>query len=575
MHWTFRAEQNPPPPDNLAEWARQLEISERLACILWQRGLHDKQDMRFFLNPGLRGLVPLDTWPGLFDAAAILGEGLLEGKKLCVWGDYDVDGVTSTALVLDFLSRHGIDASYHIPDRIAEGYGLNAEGVVRLAEEGVSLLLTVDCGISDAQIVAKAKELGMRVVISDHHLPPGELPAADGLVNPRLGECPCPALAGVGVAFLLMAAVNVVFHAAGKEKIDMRPMLDLVALGTLADVVDLNGQNRILVKNGLLKIAEGARIGLAALKTACNYAPTAALSAGQVVFTLAPRINAAGRLGSCDMALELLLTKQRARASELAAELSRLNAERREEEERILEEALAQTREQTAQGRMGLVLYGPCWHPGIIGIVASRVVEQAQRPTVVLSKTNTFLKGSGRSTQQFDIHEAFAMCEDILLGFGGHKMAAGLSLLPEYLPDFRERFDDLVKKTLGDTPVQSECRIDDMLSFAEADFQMLKELELLQPCGMGNAEPVFASPPVVVKNMRGRPGFMLLELKDETSGITLTAKAWRGLADMPLTLKGKRIRIAYTPRIDRYNGAASVELRMKDWKFDPLEKTSL
>ena len=566
MLWTLRSDSAPPLPDDIAGWADRLEISPLLTRLLWQRGLRDFDSMRAFLNPSLRSLASLESWPGLTDAAKLLVSKIGQGRKLCVWGDYDVDGITSTALVLDVLSRHGHEAVSHIPDRLSEGYGLSTEGISRLAEEGVSVLLTVDCGISDIQAVAHAKSLGMTVIISDHHLPGDELPAADALVNPRLAPCPCPALAGVGVAFLLMAAVNARFIEQGSKRVDMREMLDLVALGTLADVVDLNGQNRILVKNGLLKIAEAARVGIAALKAACNFSPTASLGAGQVVFTLAPRINAAGRLGSSQAALELLLTKDRRRAGDLAAELSRLNAERRDEEERILKQAMAQAEEQAAAGCMGLVLHSPDWHPGVIGIVASRVVETLHRPCVVLSSVGSFLKGSARSISGFDLHGAFTSCADILLGYGGHKMAAGLSLLPEQLAAFRSRFDILTASGLGSSPVQAECKIDGDLDFAQADFHLLKELEMLQPFGMGNAEPVFSSPPVRVKAMRGRPGFMLLELEDEQCGLTLTAKAWRQLADMPQALKGRRIRIAFTPRIDRYNGVAAIELRMKDWK---------
>lgn len=537
-----------------------------LARLLWQRGLHGRGEMAFYLNPSLQHLAPLEHWPGLTRAAEILVDALLQGKRLCVWGDYDVDGITSTALVVDFLGKHGFDVMAHIPDRLAEGYGLNSKGISRIAEQGAGVLLTVDCGISDTEAVAHAKELGLTVIVSDHHLPGETLPPADALVNPKLAECPCPDLAGVGVAFLLMAAVNAALARAGRERADVRELLDLVALGTLADVVSLRDQNRILVKNGLLVIARAERPGLAALKAACNFAPVASLGAGQVVFTLAPRINAAGRLGSSSSALELLLTRDRSRAADLASALTKLNCQRREEEERILEEALAQAEAQAKEGRMGLVLHAPGWHPGVIGIVASRVVESLHRPCVVLSLVDNYLKGSGRSIKGFDLHDAFCACSDLFLGFGGHKMAAGLSLAVEKLPEFAARFDAIVAERLGKDPIEAECVIDDDIDFAAVDFYLLKELEMLQPFGMGNPEPVFASPPVRVRNMRPRPGLMLLDLEDESSGRTLTAKGWRQLADLPLSLKGRRIRIAFTPRIDRYNGAASIELRLKDWK---------
>jgi single-stranded-DNA-specific exonuclease len=364
----------------------------------------------------------------------------------------------------------------------------------------------------------------------------------------------------------LIAAVNAYLVKQGRERVDIRCLLDLVALGTLADVSNLAGHNRILVKNGLLLLGEARRPGVAALKASGNLAPNAALGAGQVVFTLAPRINAAGRMGKSEVALRLLLTTDRDEAAACAAELEALNAERRSQEDLILREARDQALRFIKSGAMGLVLYQPDWHMGIIGIVASRLVELLGRPTVVLSSAETGLKGSGRSVPKVDMHALFSQCAPLLLGFGGHSMAAGLSLLPDNLEPFRCRFDELVKASLGPAPTERECRIDGELAFARADFAFLKELEMLQPFGSGNAEPVFASPPVRIRAMRGKPGFLSLDLEDEDSGLRLRATAWRDLADMPPRLKGRRVRIAYSPRIDRYNGAATVELRLKDWK---------
>ncbi|MDR1360496.1 MAG: single-stranded-DNA-specific exonuclease RecJ [Deltaproteobacteria bacterium] len=564
MIWEMVRE--PAPGAEVSAWAARLEISPALAALLWQRGLRDMEAMEAFLNPGLRRLAALEEWPGLDRAAAVLADGLLSGKKLCVWGDYDVDGIAATALVKDFLLQHGFVCSHHIPARLTEGYGLNPDALERLAGEGVGLLLTVDSGIGDVQAVAQARKLGLTVVISDHHLPGETLPPAAAIVNPRLADCPCPDLAGVGVAFLLMAALNAALVKAGRARADLRSLLDLVALGTLADVVDLNGQNRILVKNGLLKIAQGSRVGIAALKNACSFAPAAALDAWQVVFSLAPRLNAAGRLGSSETALELLLTTDRQRAALLAEELSRLNTRRREEEDRILKEAEIQAREQVCAGSAGLVLYAPAWHIGVIGIVASRLVETLGRPVVILTSADDGLKGSARSLAGADLHAIFSRCASLLLSFGGHSMAAGLRLLPDNLEPFRRLFDQMVREARGPAPGEKVCRIDGDLSFAQAGFTFLKELEMLQPFGPGNAEPVFASPPVRIRAMRGRPGFLSLDLEDEDSGLRLRATAWRNLADMPPAMKGRRVRIAYSPRIDRYNGASSVELRIKDWK---------
>ncbi len=554
-------------PDTLPAVAASLEISPDLAALLFRRGLDTAEDMARFLNPRLSGLAPPAAWPGLEEAATLTAQAVLAGRHICIWGDYDVDGITSTALLADFFQRQGIACRTHIPHRLNEGYGLNIPALEALAAEGVDFLITVDSGISDVEAVGRAKELGITVVITDHHLPGEVTPPADAIVNPRSAPCPCPSLAGVGVAFFLAAAVNAQLVESGRPRVDMRDFLDLVALGTLADVVDLGGQNRILVKNGLLKIAQASRVGVAALKSACNLVPTAGLGAGQVVFTLAPRINAAGRLGSAGTALDLMLTRDRAKAATLADELSRLNAERRTEEDRILAEALEQGKAQVAAGASGLVLHGVEWHPGIIGIVASRLVDALHRPTVILSRQGGYLKGSGRSVQGFDLHAAFTASADLLLGYGGHRLAAGLSLEPDNLKPFRERFNALALAGIGGDPEEPECRIDAELPLIKAaDFTFLKELELLQPFGTGNPEPVFSSPPVLVKSIQPRPGFCRLDVQETPTGPVIQAKAWRQAATLPASLKGTRIRLAYTPRIDRYNGAAQVELRVKDWK---------
>ncbi|WP_027181855.1 single-stranded-DNA-specific exonuclease RecJ [Oleidesulfovibrio alaskensis] len=556
-----------PLPGETALWAERLGVSELLVQLLWTRGLHTPEDMDVYLSPGLRHLAPPDCWPGLAQAAAVLDDGLAQGLPFAVWGDYDVDGVTSVALVKSFLAAHGIAARHHIPNRFEEGYGMNVAWVERLAQEGVRLLLTVDCGISDHESVARARELGMTVVVSDHHLPGESLPQAHAICNPRLADCPCPALAGVGVAFFLMAALNSRLAQRTGVKADIRPLLDLVALGTIADVVDLSGQNRILVKNGLLVMTEAGRPGIAALKEVSGYSVSASLGAGQVAFGLAPRINAAGRLGEADTALSLLLAPDYAAAAPLAARLDAMNQERKEEEERILEEAREQAAAQ--QDRMGLVLYAPHWHAGVIGIVASRIVEEFYRPTLILCDEGGVVKGSGRSTAEFHLHEGLTRCADLLLGFGGHRQAAGMSLDHAGVDALRERFHAVVVESCGPHPLTASLKVDAELGFARAsDFAMLKELELLQPFGMGNAEPTFSSPVLEVRgNRRFGKNHMQLELLDPSCGVTLRAKAWRQADNLPRDMRGRKMRLAYTPRIDRYNGLASVDLRIKDWEL--------
>lgn len=552
---------------DISALAESLEISPLLAMLLINRGIDDVDSMKHFLNPTLKNLSLLDAWSGLREAAQVIVRAVLDRKKMCVWGDYDVDGITSTVLVKDFFRQLDIDCAHHIPNRLQEGYGLNKEYIAKLADDGVDLILTVDSGISDNEAVDYAKSLGLTLVISDHHLPGDCLPNADGIFNPRVGDCPCPHLAGVGAAFFLMAAVNARLSELGWPRVDIRSLLDLVALGTLADVVNVCGENRILIKNGMLSLNAGSRPGIAALKRACNFSPTASLGAGQVVFSLAPRINAAGRLGSSETAIKLLLARTLAEAVPFADELVRLNMMRREEEDGIFDDAVRQAREQVSLGRLGLVLYDAEWHPGVIGIVASRIVEKFHRPTIVFTQSKGFLKGSARSFARFHLHEAFTRLSDKLLGYGGHRMAAGLSLHRENLGDFSNEFNNLVAEYLGQGEPHGECPIDAELPLhMAADFTVLKELELLQPYGNGNPEPTFASPAVLVKNIVPKNGFCIIDVEDPETKIVLKAKGWRELANFPLAMRGSMVRIAYTPRIDRYNGMASVELRLKDWK---------
>ena len=584
-----------PVPANIGALAEDLGITRVIAEVLWRRGFTSSQDMDRFLSPGLRHLASPETIPGLTDAANVLARGLASGAKFCVWGDYDVDGITATALVKDFLVKRlgpevaPLDNSgqvrHFLPNRKEHGYGLNIGGIERLAEEGVRLLLTVDCGISGVAEVARANELGLTVVVSDHHLPPGELPAAAAICDPQLclgqacgGACTgmC-GLAGVGVAFMLMAHLNRLLPG---EPVDMRQFLDLVALGTVADVVDLKGQNRILVKNGLLLIKEAARPGIASLKVYSGYDRLAELGAGQIGFGLAPRINAAGRMADPQIALDLLLAPDMDTANPLASKLDGLNAKRRSQEQEILEQALAQAEEQ--RERLGLVLAGDDWHAGVIGIVASRVVERHYKPVLMLCREGgegeatggmkgaAHWKGSGRSVAEFDLHEGLSGLEHLFLGFGGHKQAAGLSMALDNLEALREGFHLAVEAALGPVPLRPSLKLDRELGFGDISFTLLKELEMLQPFGMGNPEPLFVSPPVLVKSYRvfGKD-HVKLGLAEQGAvdrpGLLLPAKVWRKANELTREVQGKLMRFAFTPRIDRFDGIPKIELQVKDW----------
>ncbi|HDQ40869.1 MAG TPA: single-stranded-DNA-specific exonuclease RecJ [Desulfonatronum sp.] len=558
--WRFRSQSAPAKAER--ELASSLDISPLLVRLLWARGLRTANDIDLFLSPGLRHLAMPDQWSGLNHAAEVVARALSLGKKAAVWGDYDVDGITATALLLHFFQKRGILLEHHIPHRQAEGYGLNIAGIEALASRDVGLLITVDCGIGNCREVARARELNMTVVISDHHLPDRELPPANAIMNPKLGSCPCPHLAGVGVAFLLAAVLNRMLPG---EPMDMRQFLDLVALGTLADVVQLTGQNRILAKNGLAILKDGRRPGIYALKEVCGYKPTAVLDEERVGFGLAPRINAAGRLGHAETALQLLLTENLDQARELAKELDTYNARRKTIGRAILEQAQSMAREQADQ--FALVLYASAWHEGVIGIIASKIAESCYRPAIVLTDDESGgLKGSGRSIPEFHLHEGLAACRDLLVGFGGHSQAAGVRLSRNNLEAFQERFDAVAGKAFQHQKPKPTLVLDAALGFGQVDFDLLKELELLAPFGPDNPKPVFLSPQVVVRNRKTiGTDHVFLDLRDEHAGVTLRAKAWNQAAVLPQSIAGKNMVLAFTPKFNEYNGVASIELALRDW----------
>jgi single-stranded-DNA-specific exonuclease len=573
--WIIRSRPEGPAP---ADWARRLEISPLLLDILWARGLDGCEAMDDFLKASLGKVTPPMRWPQIPEAARLLVDELLAGKRLLVWGDYDVDGITGTTLVLDVLEAHGFDVEWYIPNRWTDGYGVNKKALQGFIDRGIDVLLTVDCGISDVEEVELARENGVTVIVSDHHLPPGTPVAANAVCNPRTmppDEVPCAHLAGVGVAFYLMGAVNALLKPHTGISYDMKNVLDLVALGTVADVMPLKGENRNLVRGGLARMDGTGRPGIVELKAVGGMNPTAAPSAGQVSFTLAPRINAAGRMDDGSVALRLLRAKEPDLAHRLAVDLNNFNIRRQEEEGRTVDEATRMAEEQIAAGRVGLALYRPEWSIGLVGIVASRIAESLNRPVILFCDSAAGLKGSGRSVHGFHLYEGLAEIADCMLHFGGHKHAAGVLLAPERLEEFGLAFDGCVRKVLGDDPGPAPLTVECELDFARAcDRVFLEELELLQPYGTGNGQPVFMSPPLKVRKRKylGKSNeHVVLEVEDTVSGVSIYAKGWRMGDVIPLDIVGRKVRIAYTLRLDTYRGIAGIDLAIKDWRFDEGE----
>jgi single-stranded-DNA-specific exonuclease len=457
----------------------ELGIGHVLAQVLVRRGLADPATARAFLDADERHEPTAFT--GIESALSAIRGQIAAGGRIVVHGDYDVDGVCATAIMVRALRSLGADAGWFLPSRIDDGYGLSLATVERLAARGTALIVTVDCAITAVEEVAAARAAGMKVVVTDHHAPraDGRLPECP-IVHPAVCDYPCPHLCGTGVAYKLAQALGAV---TAEED------LELVALATVADLVVLQGENRRLVRAGLGALAATVRPGLRALM-AVSRADPSALDAGTLGFRLAPRINAAGRLARADAGLELLLCEDPARAQAIAAELDAVNAERRAVEQRILWEAEAQVRDLEAERpRSAYVLSGEDWHPGVVGIVASRIVEHHHRPAILIARDGARGTGSGRSIPGFDLLGALHATAGHLGRYGGHRAAAGLSLEAEAIADFRDAFECHAAAVLTPELLESVERVDAVVSGSELGLELAEELEALEPCGMGNPGP--------------------------------------------------------------------------------------
>ncbi len=469
------------------ELQRELGLSAVTAAVLTRRGYHDPDAARSFLDAELPGYDPYQLGD-MTQAVECIRAAIAAEKRICVHGDYDVDGICATALAVLLLRELGADVVWHLPSRFEEGYGVSTDTLERLAAEGVELVITVDCGITAVDEVAAAKALGLEVVVTDHHRPGAVLPDCP-VVATRPSSYPFPELCGTGVVHKLGEALL------GPEHPFVRGHLDLVALATIADVVPLVDENRALVAAGLRVLACTRRPGLQALFKSARV-DAAAIDASSIGFRLGPRINAAGRLGRPDIALELILTDDDSRAKELATELEDLNRERQVIEDRIVREAVAlvESLPDRERERHGYVLANEDWHVGVIGIVASRLVERFNRPVILITGGADEWKGSGRSIASFDLHGALASCSDHLERFGGHRAAAGLSIDPANIEAFAEAFAIQADAALDEIDVQPVTEVDALVSAQDLTLSLAQELARLAPFGLGNRDVTLLIP---------------------------------------------------------------------------------
>lgn len=540
-----------------------IGVSNITARILVARGIDTVDDCKHFLAPALSAMLDPYLLKGMQAAVDRLLLARKNGETVCIYGDYDVDGISGTALLVSFLRRVGLTCTYFIPNRFDDGYGLNEEALQQIINSHATLIMSVDCGITAVNEANYCKQAGVDLIILDHHLPRDIIPEATAVVNPQQPDCvyPFKMLAGVGVAFNLLVALRSRMRqdglfAAGDEP-DLRDWLDLVALGTIADVVPLTGQNRIYACFGLQKLESSGRVGVAALKKVAGV--KGAVSCGQVGFRLAPRLNAAGRMESAVPGVDLLLNGNVSECAIIADELDAANAERQSVEKAILDQAISMVDSGAYPDCKSIVLASRDWHQGVIGIVASRLVERYHRPTILLAiDEQGGAKGSGRSIPGFHLLEVLTACSTHLERFGGHRYAAGVGLKTECIDAFASAFEAAARQTLGDSELVPLLDIDADVRPEEINLLLANELQRLEPFGAGNPEPTLMMTAVTVVDRR-IVGDGHLKLRISAEGQMFNAIAFRqaecsteGLLD-----------IAFFPECNIWDSKTTLQLRIK------------
>jgi single-stranded-DNA-specific exonuclease len=575
FRWTLA----PPQPLLARQLALQLNISPLLAQCLLNRGFSEPDAINNFLAPRLKDLADPFRLPNMAAAVGRLFQAREQNEPLVIFGDYDVDGVTSTALLMEVLRALGWRAEFYLPHRMDEGYGLSADGVENCLEKyPVTLLLAVDCGSTAVETIARLRERGVDVIVLDHHQVSNPAPAAVALVNPQLESSfeienrksrieNFQELCSVGLAFKLAHALvkrGRELNLAGAAEFDLKPLLDLVALGTIADIVPLIGENRILVSAGLEKLSATRRPGLVALKQVAQCPPQ--LGVYEVGFQLAPRLNAAGRLETAEEALRLVLAPDLKTAMPLAQALDLRNRERQRIERAISDEAIGIVRSKFDAQKDFVIVEGQLlWHIGVVGIVASRVLQQFYRPTFIIGGEGGTWRGSGRSIAGFDLAAALRECGDLLIRHGGHAMAAGVTIHPEQLDAFRVRLNEIARRSLQPEDLQSPLRLDAEVGLDEINLEALAEMDKLKPTGQGNPAVQFSARNLSNAKQLQRMGADKQHVKMwVTDGAVTHEAVWWNAGERPVP-DGK-FDMAFAPAINEYNGRRTVQLKTLDWR---------
>jgi single-stranded-DNA-specific exonuclease len=555
----------PPPQEELESMARELAVPEVVARILWNRKLRDLDSARRFLQPELDHLEDPFRMADMGQAVERIREAIERHETIMVHGDYDVDGVTSTFLMTKALRMLGGDVSYFIPDRLRDGYGLSDTGLEQAVRRNARLIVTVDCGVTAAEPVAQATARGVDVIVTDHHEPLGPLPRASAVVNPKRADCPYPfkELAGIGVTAKTVQALFAQLRPEDARSF-LEEHLDVIALGTIADVVPLVGENRVLAKLGMQRLEATRNAGLIALKETAGL-KTRRVDSGHVAFILAPRINAAGRLGKADTGVKLLQSTSHEEALGLAEMLEEDNNLRRRIDEETLAEAEALIAEQVDLARHAvIVLWSDRWHSGVLGIVASRLVERYCRPTILIALDGDEGRGSGRSLPGLNLWEALATVQDSLIAYGGHSHAAGLNIERANLEVFRDRLNVEVASRLTEADFSHRLDLDSEIPLVSCNLGLVEWLERLSPWGLRNSEPLFLARDVELSGWSSVVSRNHLKMVVRQNGHSAECIGFNlGHMAGELNRAPGRFSLAFTPIRNVWQGRERVQLKVK------------
>jgi single-stranded-DNA-specific exonuclease len=546
--------------DFLEYLSRNASISTAFAQILVNRGLKDTDTIKNFLNPSFDNLHDPFQIPDMERAVQRLKSAVEKGETILVHGDYDADGITATALLVSALNSLGLNTRYYIPNRITDGYGFSREGIRRAEKLGATLILTVDCGINSTEEVSLASSLGIDVIITDHHRPPQKLPEALAIINPHRfdSEYPFKDLAGVGVAFKLVHALFRDSHTTINDS-QLSTLLEFVAVGTIGDSVPLTGENRILVQYGLKALNNSRSPWIEALKETAGV-NRQDMRSGLFSYTLIPRINAIGRLGDAHEVVEFFLTRDELKAKETASLLEEQNRKRQKIEESVYRSALGMLDAEHLDG--AIVLHSPEWHPGVLGIVASRFVERFYRPTFLFSIKDSVAKGSARSIPSFNLYEGICKCDTMLLGYGGHSQAAGIRIHVDNIPEFKQAIISVIENTFNRDDMTPTVEIDAGIELFEVNFNLIKELTLLEPFGIANQAPLLGAKGVEMISPR-IVGNKHLKMKSKQKSISIDTIGFAMANHLELADSSSKVDIAFVPRMNEWNGNKTLQLNLK------------